>query len=135
MHRRSWTEFKGVAKRREDSIRAAINPIGEFIFDLAAFQKMGEPQAIKLLYERSTRTVGLSPVHPDEPNAILVRHRYGRSQRVVRSVPFLRANGIEVPMTLRFMYPAIEGNILTLDLRTAIPSGKGRWNRGVAKPK
>src|SRR3954471_13791267 len=102
MHRRSWMEFKGVAKRRvkDGGLRAAINPIGEFIFDLAAFQKMGEPQAIQLLYERSTRTVGLRPAHADEPNAVLVRQRYGRSTLCVRSVPFLRANGIEVPMTL-----------------------------------
>ncbi len=128
MHRRSWTEFKGVAARVVgDQIRASINPRnGSISFDLDTFRKMGEPLAIHLLYERSTRTIGLRPAHPDSHNAVLVRVRHSRSNRVVRSMAFLRENGIELPTAMRIPYPALEGNILTLDLRTAVTCGRGR---------
>lgn len=82
-----------------------------------------------LLYERSTRTIGLRPAHPDAPNSVLVRVRHERSNRVVRSQPFLRENGIEIERTLRFPYPFIEQNVLILDLRTAVTCGKGGWKK------
>ena len=78
-----------------------------------------------LLYEPSSRTIGLRPAHPDTPNAVLVRARHARSNRVVRSMPFLRENGIELERTLRFPYPFIEENVLVLDLRTAVTAGRG----------
>ena len=125
MLRRSWKEFTGVAARRiPDEIRSSINPSGEIEFDIDTFQKLGEPQAMFLLYDESTRTIGLKPAHPDAPNAVLVRVRHARSSRVVRSMPFLRENGIEIERTLRFPFPFIEENVLILDLRTAVTSAR-----------
>ncbi|MBL8181233.1 MAG: hypothetical protein JNL64_06430 [Blastocatellia bacterium] len=58
--RREWKEFAGVAARRiPDEARSSINPSGEITFDIETFRKLGEPQAMFLLYERSTRTIGL----------------------------------------------------------------------------
>ena len=130
MNRRSWKEFAGVAARRiPDAARSSINPGGEITFDLDTFRKMGEPQAMFLLYEPSSRTIGLKPAHPDTPNAVLVRVRHARSNRVVRSMPFLRENGIQIDRTLRFPYPFVEQNVLILDLRTAVTCGKGGWKK------
>lgn len=126
--RREWKEFKGVAARRiPDEARSSINPNGEITFDIETFRKLGEPQAMLLLYERSTRTIGLRPAHPDAPNAVLVRIRHARSNRVVRSTPFMKENGIELKTTLRFPFPHIEDRTLILDLRTAVTCGKGGW--------
>lgn len=126
MHRRSWKEFKGVAARIvKDRIRAGIDPTrAEIKFDNATFRKMGEPQAMHLLYERSTRTIGLRPAHPDSVNAVLVRVRHDRCSRVVRSTAFLREHGIELETPVRIPYPALEGNVLTLDLKTAVACGQ-----------
>ena len=130
MKRRSWKEFKGVAARvLPGEIRSSINPTGEITFDIETFRRMGEPQAMFLLYEESTRTIGLKPAHPDLPNAVLVRVRHAKTNRVVRSAPFLNANGIEIATTLRFPYPALEDNILVLDLRTAVTCGRGGWKK------
>ena len=119
-----------MAQRRvSEAIRSSINPGGEITFDLDTFRKLGEPEAMYLLYEQATRTIGVKPAHPDEPNAVLVRVRHARSNRVVRSRPFLRENGIEVQRTLRFPFPFIEQNILILDLRTAVTCGKGGWKK------
>lgn len=126
MLRRSWKEFGGVAARRiPDAIRCSINAEGEITFDIDTFRKMGEPEAMFLLYEPSSRTIGLRPAHPDTANAVLVRARHARSNRVVRSMPFLRENGIEIERTLRFPFPFIEENVLILNLGTAVTAGHG----------
>ncbi|MFN0279056.1 MAG: hypothetical protein ACKVRN_10700 [Pyrinomonadaceae bacterium] len=126
MPRRDWKEFGGVATRRiPEAIRCSINPDGEITFDVDTFRKMGEPEAMFLLYEQSSRTIGLRPAHPDTPNAVLVRARHARSNRVVRSQPFFRENGIELEHTLRFPYPFVEENVLILDLRTAVTASRG----------
>ena len=128
--RRSWREFAGVAARRvPEAARSSINPTGEITFDIETFRRLGEPQAMSLLYEPSTRTIGLRPAHPDLTNAVLVRNRHERSNRVVRSMPFLRENGIEVDRTLRFPFPFIEDRVLILDLRTAVTCGKNGWKK------
>ena len=126
MLRRNWKEFGGVAARRiPDSIRCSINAEGEITFDVDTYRKMGEPEAMFLLYEPSSRTIGLRPAHPDTANAVLVRARHPRSNRVVRSMPFFRENGIELERTLRFPYPFIEDKVLILDLRTAVTAARG----------
>lgn len=136
MLKRNWKEFGGVAARRlPDQIRSSINPTGEITFDLATYRRMGEPQAMVLLYERSTRTIGLKPARLDSPNAVIVRIRHERSNRVVRSQPFLKLNNIVVDRTLRFPYPRLEGGILVLDMRTAITFGGGPWKKTRAKKK
>jgi len=58
-----------------------------------------------------------------------VRVRHERSNRVVRSIPFLRENGIHLDRTLRFPYSFLENNVLILDLRTAVTCGKGSWKK------
>ncbi|MBK8467115.1 MAG: hypothetical protein IPL32_14940 [Chloracidobacterium sp.] len=135
MIRRSWKEFKGVAARRiPDEIRSSINPSGEITFDLDTFKKLGEPEAMFLFYEESTRTIGLKPAHPDAHNAVLVRVRHARSNRVVRSRPFMRENGIELEHSLRFPFPFIEDKVLILDLRTAVTCSRGGWKKAKKKP-
>ncbi len=130
MRRRDWKEFKGVAARvLPEEIRSSINPTGEITFDIATYRRMGEPQAMVLLYENSTRTIGLKPASPDTPNAVLVRVRHAKSNRVIRSAPFLHENGIEIETTLRFPFPTLEDNVLVLDLRTAVKCGKGGWKK------
>lgn len=130
MQRRDWKIYKGVAARRiPETVRSSINPNGEITFDLDTFRKMGEPEAMCLMYDESRRIIGLKPAHPDEPHAVLVRVRHERSNRVVRSMPFLRENGIHLDRTLRFPYSFLENNVLILDLRTAVTCGKGYWKK------
>jgi hypothetical protein len=126
MSRRSWKEFGGVAARRiPDEIRASITPGGDITFDEGTFRKLGEPQAMLLFYEERSRTIGLKPASPDVHNAVLVRVRHARSNRVVRSMPFLRENGIELDRTLRFPFPFIEDEVLILDLKSAVTASRG----------
>lgn len=126
MLKRDWKIYKGVAARLvPETVRSSINPDGEITFDLDTYRKMGEPVAVCLMYEEAKRTIGVKPAHPDEPHAVLVRIRHEKSNRVVRSRPFLRENSIEIDRTLSLPYAFLEDNILILDLRTAVTCRDG----------
>ena len=131
MSNRNWKEFGDPAPRiMPEAARASINTEGEITFDLDTFRRLGQPQAMVLLYEAETQTIGLKPADAGVPNAVLVRARHRRSNRCVRSIPFLRKNGIQVERTMRFPYPRIEDGVLVLDLRTMVGSQAGTRNKG-----
>ena len=87
MRKLRWKEFSGVAPRIvPGAIRCSINPRnGSIVFDRATFEKLGEPEAMFLLYEESTRTIGLRKAPLEAANAVQVRERDKRTNRVVRS--------------------------------------------------
>jgi hypothetical protein len=111
-----------------------VNNDGEITFDIKTFQKMGEPEAILLNYEEHSRTIGLTPAHPDDHSAALVRARHARSNRVVRLKAFFQENDIVIDRTLRFPYPFIEDKTLILDLRTAVTASRGGIKKVKKRP-
>jgi|GEM_PF-1944958 len=122
---RKWEQFNGAAPRfSRDSVRAAMNPSAEITFDVETYRRMGEPQAVVLLYEVSTETIGIKPANVNEVSAYLVRKHSTRSTRVVRSRAFFRNHGIEPVTTMVFTSAYLEEDILVLDLRNTVAYGK-----------
>jgi hypothetical protein len=124
---RKWERFEGAAakKRFAGGARVSINPSAEITFDVGTYRAMGEPQAVFLNWEASTSTIGLERGHADEPNAVMVRTRHARFNRVVRSTAFFKKHGILPATTLILPHAYVEGNVLILDLRTAVAWGSG----------
>ena len=124
--RRDWVEFKDVAaRRRPNGTRVSLNPKGEFVFDRKTFELMNEPEAVVLLFDRATDTIGLKPSDPDSPNAVIVRTRHSRYNKIVRSLPFLKEHDIRLDRTVQFPTASIdEDGILCLNLRDRIATGR-----------
>jgi hypothetical protein len=55
-----------------ERLYATINPRGDFVVNLKTYIRMNEPEAVVLLYDRDTRTIGVRPSRLTVPNAILV---------------------------------------------------------------
>lgn len=127
----NWIEFDMIAvRRRPDLLYVTLNPKGEFVLSLKTYREMIEPPAVILLYDRHTDTIGLRPASDDTRNAILVRTRHSRYNRVVRSLPFLREHGIRLPRTIQFPTARIDDEgVLCLPLRERIAAGHMPWKR------
>ncbi len=127
-----WDEFKETAARRlPDRLYATINRRGDFVVNLKTFIKMREPEAVVLLYDRTTRTIGVRRSRLDRPNATLVHTRHHRYNRVFRCKRFLDAHGIKIDRTLQFPNAEIDvEGVLILNLREAVLAahmpGKGK---------
>jgi hypothetical protein len=121
-HPWQWDEFKETAARRQpDRLYATLNPRGEFVVNLKTYKKMNEPEAVVLLYDRDTRTIGVRPSRIEVPNAILVHIRRARYNRVFRSRKFLEKHGIELKHTVQFPTAEIDNElVLILNIREAV---------------
>lgn len=129
MAERNWERFEeAAAKKWRGGVRVSMNPVGEITFDVETYRLMGEPQAMYLLYDAKTQTIGVEPGNADEPNSLMVRTRHAKSNRVVRSTRFFKKHGILPAETLVLPWAYLEGKVLVLDLRTAVSLGAG-WKK------
>jgi flagellar biosynthesis GTPase FlhF len=130
MHARKWEvcEEAAAKKRFVGGVRVSVNPSAEITFDVGTYRAMGEPQAVVLMYEEKTETIGIAPEHADKPHALIVRTRHAKSNRIVRSTAFFKKYGITPATTLILPHAYLEGNVLILDMRTAVAWGAG-WKR------
>jgi hypothetical protein len=90
---------------------------GPFSFNRAAYELMGSPEAIELLYDRDEERIGFRPASPDRPQAFPVRAQGKNSvTHIVAGQSFANHYGLDVSVARR--YPVrMEGEILVLDLR------------------
>jgi hypothetical protein len=117
-----WDEFKETAARRfPERLYVTINPRGDFVMNLKTFIAMNETEAVVLLYDRSTRTIGVRRSRLDMPNAILVHTRHARYNRVFRSKKFLEKHGLEFKQTMQFPTAEIDTDgVLILNLKEMV---------------
>lgn len=126
--KRQWKESSFPAKAgRWASIYVTFNPKGVFHISSQTYFLLGEPKAVRLLFDPANSTIGLQPTGAMATNAYKVLGRGKTRGRIVRAFPFTQEFAITLNETVRFTAPFIdEDGILTLDLRTV---------RSAAKPK
>lgn len=131
MAERKWKRFEEAAVGKwkgRGGARVSITPMGEITFDVATYRAMGEPQAVSLLYESETSTIGIEPGYGDDPNTLMVRCRHARSNRIVRSVAFFRKHGLLPVTTLIVPSAYLEGKVLVLEMDKAVALSAG-WKK------
>ncbi len=70
----------------------------------AAFDAMGQPKAVKLLFDRAARIIGFRPVPVETANAYPVRKQGESPTYLIAGTAFCHYYGIETEQTRR--YPA-----------------------------
>ena len=115
-----------VAPRDDISAQAAgfhvsLSPKGKFSIGRVAWQRMGEPKAVNILFDPPNNRLGLKPTIKNGRHAYpvcLYEKRTGR--RAVHGCGAIKEFGIRLPETVRFYDADIDQDgILILDLRTA----------------
>lgn len=90
---------------------------GPFSFNQAAFELMGSPEAVELLYDRDTERVGFRPIDPGRPRAFPVRAQGKNSvTHVVAGQSFAKHYEIDTSVARRYAV-TMEKGMLILDLR------------------
>src|SRR5215217_7638175 len=97
----------------------SLNARGDIAINAAAWEKLGRPWFVVLLFDPERRMIGVKPAKPGTQNAFPVRHRRGSRARVVRARRLIKQFGIEITQTLRFREPHLAGGIWILDLGSA----------------
>ena len=115
-----WEVFEGVQQpfRSVDEPRVTLGPRGTFYMNGMAFEAIGSPVAVELMYDRGRRVIGMRAVDPRMRNAFkIVRHgKVGTYKRICAS-SFCNHMRIKRTDTVVFNQVAVDDNgVMTLDL-------------------
>ena len=125
--KRQWEVFTGVSKAYSDEAEMRVT-LGRNTFYLngKAFDVLGAPGAVEMMFDGNERVIGLRPVEPGRRNAFRVRHhgRTGNYKRIPASV-FCRHFRLDTRRTILFDQPEIDNDgVMLLDLNSTIRVGK-----------
>ncbi len=100
-----------------------VHKRGNISFNRSAFELLGEPEALELLFSKPDRIIGLKAAPPGEPYAFAVKAAPGRnpgsrpSSYRVNCRSFVRHYGIDHSVSRRYEAEPREDGILAVDLK------------------
>ncbi len=124
-----WTEFNGGPRRpSRESMHVTINGKGIVLFNRKAWESLGTPQAVTLLFDQTNDIIGIKPSPPDRPNAFPVKGQY--YSRIIYAGTFCVHFGFDIERTMVFNEVELdEQGIMRLPLRTATAISRPRKKR------
>jgi hypothetical protein len=124
---RQWEVFQVGPGGDPEELHVTMGRKGEILIGAKAFEKMGKPEAVELLFDKVSSVIGLSPSSLRQANAYPCKQKPNAKYRIVRANRFCRHYGIKVDRTVRFNKPEIGSDrVLALDLRATTGVGKAR---------
>jgi hypothetical protein len=120
----NWKEIpRGDTTPAAAGLRATMNTRGWISWNRFTHDRLGRPEAVRLLFDPVNNRIGLQPVPPATQNAYPIGPQGGHGGRVVRAYRLLNEYAIPLPETIEFANPEIDREgILVLDLRNSRPS-------------
>ncbi len=131
---RNWDEFgDGPTGTKRGATYVSMNQAGEIVMNRLIFEQLERPEAVILLFDHETDTIGVRPTSPLMPNAFPVMEKGNCGHRRIRARGFVRKHDIRLDGTVRFRTAAVEDGILVLDLRQMAKINRGRRLKRVRK--
>ena len=126
MVRRNWVEFLGKPNRlNRDVLRVTLNRKGILLMNKAAFEALGEPEAVKLFHDERNNAVGIAKTDAELDNAFPVKQKDKYSNRLVCASPACVNFGIRVEKTIVFNGIDFDHNgVMSLDFDKATVIGR-----------
>lgn len=114
-----WIEFEGGPRRPSgEHLHVTINQKGMLLLNRKAWKSLGEPEAVKLLYDETNNMIGLRPSDADCPKAFPVKHT--KYSHVIQAHPFCVHFDFDIERTMVFNHVEIDDKgIMRLLLKTA----------------
>ena len=121
-----WPEFQGGSSlARRDGPRVTLNNRGVMLLNRTAYEALGMPAAVKLLYDEDRRCIGLKPHDVRHTNAFPVRQKDKWHNRVIQITSFCRHFGIDIRRTVLFNEIDIDPEgMMRLELNRTTTIGK-----------
>jgi hypothetical protein len=111
----NWSEFTRTATPIGAKPYVTIQRKGTLSLNRAAFEALGKPEAVKLLYDRNERMIGFRPADTEEVGAYPVRPQ-ASSNWLVAGTAFSSFLRLDTSTAKRYEAEAIDG-VLAVDLK------------------
>ena len=123
-----FEEFDRSAAPAPTTPFVTIQRKGLLSLNRGAYEAIGRPEAVTLLYHREQRVVGLRPAEPGNPRAYPVRRQGGKEggaqSHLVAGTAFTRHHDIDTSVARRYGVE-LRGGVLLIDLKQDAPEVTG----------
>ncbi len=89
---------------------------GNMSLNEPAYEALGKPAAVQLLYDRDEGFIAFRPVDPDTPHAVPLRAQQRGTNRTVAGTAFTKYVGIDTSTARRYSAQMM-GDVLAVDLK------------------
>ncbi|MFT3743938.1 MAG: hypothetical protein QM785_06540 [Pyrinomonadaceae bacterium] len=122
-----WTKFNGKPNSsiRNEGIRVTMGKRGEFYLNKAAWEALGEPEAVELMFDLGRAVIGMQKVDPWVEDTFPVKAKNTSSGRIIRANPFVVHHQIKPPRTVIFNKAHMDEGVLSLPLQAITAVSKG----------
>src|SRR5947207_3175220 len=94
---RNWKEFEGCPIRVDrNEIYVTLNVTGEIVLNRHAFNMINRPEAVVLLFDSDTDTIGIKPASRLAPNSFPLKPKGICDNRVISIKPFCMEHDIRI---------------------------------------
>ena len=129
-----WETFKFHGSRGVAERRVSLNTRGVFTLNQIAFDEIGNPVAVEMLYDREARLIGLKPSTLEVEYAVKVRQQGKNKSYLIGAKSFCQYYKLDVTDTIRFTDIDLEDGMLVLDLaKTELVEIRGGKKKGSTK--
>lgn len=128
---RKWTVYQGGPNGGERmALRITLSSRGVMLFNNRAYQAMGSPGAVELMFDEENGVIGLRPRDIRFQNAFPMKNEAKDAKkyqyRRINAASFCKHFDIKPKSTILFTQPDMDDNgTLLLDLGTAVNVGRG----------
>ena len=121
-----WIEFEGSPNCLErDKPRVTLDSRGVLLLNKLAYDALGMPSAVKLLYDEDRRVIGLKPEDIRRANAFPVKLKDKYHNRRISISPFCKHFGLDIRRTILFNEVDFNNDgVMKLELNKTITIGK-----------
>ena len=106
-----------------------MNPRGNIMMSKRTWTKLGEPQAVEILFDNINSRIGLKPTPPRARDAYHVGRNGPCGGKQIWAHRLIVEFRIDLPHTIKFVNPETDDDgILVLDIRTAKKSMEAESN-------
>ncbi len=116
---RQWERLDRKANPRgKTTPQVSIQKRGQLMLNAPAFNALGQPTAVELLFDREEQTIGMRQVDPEVPYAYPVKKHKQAASYMVAFATFAHYFGVSLEETRRYG-ATMEEDTLVIDLREA----------------
>lgn len=124
--------FDKYHSRSVKEIFVTIQRRGTFSLNRAAFQALGSPKFVELLFNRAKRLVAFRPMDLDSGRTIPVRRQGNSDSYMIAGLTFTKEYEIDTSVARRYT-AKIQDNLLVVDLNSPSADATGPRSRGCLK--
>jgi hypothetical protein len=114
--KRDWEVFKRDVAKRASEPMVTLQKLGNISLNIVAFEALGEPDSVELLYDREECLMGIRAAVENCPHAYPVRKQSSGSGFVVSGRAFTQHYNIMTDVGRRFR-AILDDGILAVDLK------------------